>query len=87
MPNHIAMLSTLTAFVFPATSTILGWFLFGSIGTVAVGYAKMKEEWIPGALGVALMVYPYFFPSGFLFWLFGIVLTALLFLPRRFWGR
>ena len=80
------MSSFLMAFVFPATSTILGWVLFGSVGTIAVGYAKMKEEWLPAALGVALMVYPYFFPSGFGFWALGIVLTGLLFVPKRFLG-
>ena len=74
------------AFVFPATSTILGWFFFGSVGTIALGYGKMKEEWIPAALGVALMVYPYFFPCGFVFWSVGIFLTVALFVPKRFLG-
>lgn len=72
------------ALALPAVSTILGWLLFGSIGTIAVGYAKLKEEWQPAILGVALMVYPYLFPSGWPFWTLGIVLTLLLVTPRRF---
>jgi hypothetical protein len=75
------------AFVFPTTTTVVGWILFGSIGTVAVGYAKLKEEWLYAILGFALMVYPYFFPSGFGLWLMGAVLTVLLFMPRWFLNR
>lgn len=74
------------AFVLPAASTVLGWLLFGSIGTIAVGYAKLKEEWLPAMLGFGLMVYPYFFPSGLLFWTVGVLLTVLLFVPRRWFG-
>ncbi len=80
------MFPFIMAFVFPAASTVLGWLLFGSVGTIAVAYAKLKEEWLPAALGVALMVYPYFFPSGVVFWFVGIVLTVLLFVPKRFLG-
>ena len=74
------------AFAFPSTSLVLGWVLFGSIGTIAVGYAKMKEEWPPAVMGVALMVYPYFVPSGVFFWIIGIALSVLFFLPKRILG-
>ena len=82
------MLSNLLAFAieFPAVSTVLGWVLFGCIGTIAVGYAKMKDEWPPAVLGVALMVYPYFFPRGVFFWSLGIGLTLLLLVPKRLLG-
>ena len=59
------------AFEWPSTTLVMGWVVFGSIGMIAVGYAKMKEEWRPAALGVALMVYPYLFPSGIAFWCIG----------------
>jgi hypothetical protein len=72
------------ALTLPSGSTVLGWVLFSSISIIAIGYAKLKEEWYPAILGVAIGVYPYFFPSGPRFWSLGIVLTALLFLPRRF---
>lgn len=80
------MLTIALAFVFPAASTVLGWVLFGSIGTIAVGYAKMKEEWLPAVLGFGLILYPYFFPSGLTFWILGVLLTVLLFVPKRFLG-
>ena len=86
MLYYQAMFPFLLAFAFPAASTIVGWFLFGSIGTIAVGYGKLKEEWLPAILGVALMVYPYFFPSGLVFWAIGILLTVGLFVPKRFLG-
>lgn len=76
----------LSAFILPAASTILGWFLFGCIGTIAVGYAKLKEEWLPAVIGVALMIYPYFLSSGLFFWIIGVGLTITLFVPRRCFG-
>ena len=81
-----AMLTFLLAFTIPPASLVLGWFLFGCIGTVAVGYAKWKEEWRPAVLGVVLMVYPYFFPSGTVFWVVGIGLTVALVFPKRLLG-
>lgn len=70
------------AFEFPAISSILGWFLFGCIGMIAVGYAKMKEMWQPAVLGFALMIFPYFVPGGALLWLVGLGLTVALFFTK-----
>jgi len=81
-----AMFTIPLAFEWPSPALVLGWLLFGSIGMIALGYAKMKEEWPPAALGVGLMVYPYFFPSGVAFWGIGIVLLVVLFLPKRVLG-
>lgn len=80
------MFTFLTAFTFPSASLVLGWLLFGCLGMVAVGYAKMKEEWLPAAIGVGLMGYPYFFPSGIAFWGIGVALTVFLFIPKRILG-
>ena len=76
----------LLAFEWPSPNLVLGWLLFGSLGMIAVGYAKMKEEWPPAALGVGLMIFPYFFPSGIWFWSIGIILTVLLLMPKRVLG-
>lgn len=84
--DYQAMFTSILAFTFPPVSLVLGWFLFGCLGMIAVGYAKMKREWPPAALGVGLMVYPYFFPSGIAFWAVGLVLTVLLLLPKRILG-
>ena len=70
-------------FEFPAVSSILGWLLFGAIGMIAVGYAKMKGMWQPAGLGIALMVYPYFISGGVWLWVIGSVLTVALFFTRE----
>jgi hypothetical protein len=44
----------------------------------------MKQEWYPAVVGVAIGVYPYFVPSGPLFWVLGSFLTAAHFVPRRY---
>lgn len=67
----------------PAASTLLGWILFGAVSIIAIGYAKYKQEWYPAVIGVIIGIYPYFIPSGPSFWTLGILLTGLLFVPRR----
>ena len=62
---------------------ILGWLLFGGISVIALGYAKLKEDWRPALLGIAIGVYPYFVPNGWLFWALGIGGTVALFLWRE----
>lgn len=80
------MFTDLLAFTWPSTGLLLGWILFGSVGTIAVGYARLKEEWPPALLGVGLMIFPYFVPSGLFFWVIGIFLCVLLLLPKRVLG-
>ncbi len=70
-------------FEFPAISTILAWVIFGGIGTIALGYAKMKEMWQPAVLGIALMVFPYFVSGGVLLWVIGSALTVALFFTKE----
>lgn len=55
-------------------------------GTIAVGYAKMKEEWACAVLGFPLMFYPYVFSSGIGFWVVGTILSVLFFMPKRILG-
>ena len=80
------MFTIFLAFVLPSTSLVMGWVVFGSIGTIAVAYGKMKEEWPPAGLGFGLMFYPYVFPSGLGFWAVGVILSILFFLPKRILG-
>lgn len=63
---------------------MMGWIFFGGVSIIAIGYAKLKQEWFAAVVGVAIGVYPYLFPNGWAFWTLGIVLTAALFIPRRF---
>ncbi|MCH7225614.1 hypothetical protein [Haloferula sp. A504] len=72
-----------SALVFPATATVIGWVIFGGVSMIALGYAKLKQEWFAAVVGVSIGVYPYFFPSGPVFWTLGVLLTTLLFVPRR----
>jgi hypothetical protein len=72
-----------SALVLPATATVIGWVIFGGVSMIAIGYGKLKHEWFAAVVGVAIGVYPYFFPSGPAFWTLGIALTALLFVPRQ----
>ncbi|MCU0795013.1 MAG: hypothetical protein MUF31_03665 [Akkermansiaceae bacterium] len=69
--------------ILPAASTLLGWILFSVVSIIAIGYAKFKQEWHAGIIGVVIGIYPYFIPSGPIFWTLGILLTGLLFVPRR----
>lgn len=62
---------------------LLGWVVFGGAGTLACAWGKMKELWQPWALGVALMAFPYFIPSGALMWTIGCGLSGLVFFAKR----
>lgn len=78
------MNSDIGSFQLPSAAIIFGWILFGSISIISIGYGKMKQEWYPAVVGVAMGVYPYFVPNGPLFWVLGTALTAALFVPRRY---
>jgi hypothetical protein len=86
MVDYVAMFTIIFAFAMPSTTLVMGWLVFGAIGTVAVGYAKMKEEWPCAVLGFSLMFYPYVFPSGIGFWVVGTILSILFFMPKRVLG-
>ncbi len=64
-------------------ANLIGNFIFSGIGFVAFVYGKKMTRWKAMALGLALMIYPYFVPDTL--WLYGVgaVLTALLFLSRE----
>jgi len=56
--------------------------IFGAIGFVAFVYGKKNAFWRPMFIGLALMVYPYFFSGTLPIYLIGIVLTAALYFWR-----
>ena len=49
---------------------------------IYVAYGRWKDLWQPKALGVALMVFPYFISTGFWLWLVGSVLTLAIVIAR-----
>ena len=68
--------------VFSAGS-ILAYIIFGAIGFVAFVYGKKNAFWRPMIIGIALMVYPYFFSGTLVIYLVGIALTAALYFWRE----
>ena len=52
--------------------------VFSTIGIGAWRYGKSLERWKPVAIGLALMVYPYFTPWAWLTWSVGIALCVTL---------
>ncbi|QJE98632.1 hypothetical protein [Luteolibacter luteus] len=58
--------------------TILAGFVFGTIGWGAFSYGRKLELWKPIAIGLALMIYPYFFSNPWLLWGVGVALLVTL---------
>jgi hypothetical protein len=57
---------------------ILAGIIFGIIGWGAYSYGKKLELWQPRAIGLALMIYPYFIYNKWLVWIVGVALLVLL---------
>lgn len=58
---------------------LLAGFIFGTLGWGAFSYGKRLDLWQPRAIGLALMIYPYFFTSALLLWGLGGGLLGLLY--------
>lgn len=67
----------------PDFSILFAGLLFGSVGLAAFVYGKKNASWRPMAVGVALMVYPYFIEQAWLLYGLGVALCAALFLWRE----
>lgn len=57
--------------------------LFGIIGWYAFLHGKRERSWRPMAIGIVLMIYPYFVSNVFLTFAIGIALTAALYFWRE----
>ena len=66
----------------PGPAALLASLLFGVIGFAAFRYGKKQVLWPPIAIGLALMVYPYFVSQVWLIYAIGCVLCAGLFVLR-----
>ena len=62
---------------------ILAGFIFGTIGWGAFMDGKRLDLWQPRAIGVGLMVYPYFITNSWLLWGAGVGLLVLLYFYHR----
>lgn len=61
---------------------IIVWVIFGAVGFVAFMYGKRQVEWKVMAIGMALMVYPYFVSNTIVLYVVGVALTVPLFIFR-----
>ena len=57
---------------------ILAGIIFGTLGYGAFSYGRKLELWQPIAIGLSLMIYPYFFSNLWLVWGMGAGLLVLL---------
>jgi len=66
----------------PGPAALFASLMFGVIGFAAFRYGKKQAAWPPMAIGIALMVYPYFVSQTWLIYLIGCVLCGGLFVLR-----
>ena len=66
----------------PSAANLFASLFFGLIGLVAFKYGKKSAQLKSMAIGVTLMVYPYFIPQTWLLYLIGCALCVALFLFR-----
>lgn len=67
----------------PAPEALFGSILFGALGLAAFVHGKRQGLWIPMALGVALMGFPYLVSDTLPLFLVGAALTAAAYIFRE----
>jgi len=67
----------------PTPNDLFAWIVFGAIGMAAFIYGKKAGKLSPAIIGIALMVYPYFFSQTWLLYAVGGALTVCLFVFRE----
>lgn len=67
----------------PTPAILFAGLIFGLIGFVAFRYGMRTQRPYPAAIGMLLMVYPYFVEQTWLVYLFGMVLCVVLYLTRH----
>lgn len=60
-------------------ANIIAGLIFGIIGWTAFQHGRKEKNFKPIAIGIGLMVYPYFICDTFLTYVIGVVLTAALY--------
>ena len=65
-----------------SAGTLFAGVLFGAVGMGVFAFGRKQRRVLPFLIGVALMVYPYFFDDPWLLYGVGIVLIATLFVFR-----
>ena len=67
----------------PSPGVLFGGLVFGVIGMGVFMYGKKQARMSPLAIGVALMVYPYFVDRAWLVWTIGVALCGGLYVFRE----
>jgi hypothetical protein len=62
---------------------LMGGVIFGIIGFCAFNYGRKEKHYRALAIGIVLMVYPYFVPNAILLYLLGIGFSSLLYFWRE----
>lgn len=57
---------------------LLAGLVFGTIGWGSYRFGRRLERWKPVAIGLALMIYPYFIGIPWLLWGVGVALLVIL---------
>jgi hypothetical protein len=60
----------------PPPSDLLAMLIFSIIGLIYFKIAKRESQPVRLVISMALMIYPYFVPSGVWLWVAGILLTG-----------
>lgn len=68
----------------PGPAALFASLMFGVIGFAAFRYGKQHAVWSPMAIGLALMVYPYFVSQTWLLYAIGAALCVGLYVLRDF---
>ncbi|MFT4046647.1 MAG: hypothetical protein QM661_08125 [Solimonas sp.] len=66
----------------PTPAALFAMIFFSLVGLAAVRYGRKWMVWEPIAIGVALMVYPYFVAQTWLLYVVGLALCASLYVLR-----
>lgn len=66
----------------PTPAVLFAAILFSTIGFLAFRYGKKEMLWQPMAIGIVLMVYPYFVSQTWLLYVIGCALSAGLYIFR-----
>jgi len=66
----------------PSPSVLFAWLFFGVIGFAAFTYGRKRGQWRQMAVGLALMVFPYFVAQTWLLYAIGLALCGALYFWR-----
>jgi hypothetical protein len=67
----------------PSPANLFGALIFGVVGLAAFLYGKKQAKMGPLAIGLLLMIYPYFIEETWILYAIGAALTAAIFFFRE----